>query len=275
MKQSAHPNAIEKALQILLAFRSDRPGWGVRELASHTGFSPATVQRVLKSLKAYHFVEQDPETRQYRLGHVYFRFVEVLQSEYPVTREAAPLMRRLRYETGETVHLNVIDGRERVCIDSVESLQALKAGMPIGNRSPLYAGASSKCLLAFSPDPFVRSYLDQAPWTPLTPNTPSDPEALWNQIQAIRRRGYAESLAERTLGLGSLSVPVFGYGGHLVAALSLAIPELRFRDPEHKARCLERLLAAGRELSHRIGHLGEYPVPAKEKVPPGAMDRKE
>ncbi len=266
MKQHEQPTAVEKALRILLTFRAERSSWGVRELAAHLGFSPATVQRLLKSLKAHHFVEQDPETRQYRLGRVYFSFVEVLQSRYPVTAEASPLMRGLSYETGETVHLNVIDGRERVCIDSVESVQALKAGMPIGNRSPLHAGASSKCLLAFSPDSFIRSYLETTALTRLTPSTPVTAEGLLREISRIRRRGHAESFAERTLGLGSLSVPVFAHGGNLTVALSLAVPELRFKDLQHRNRCLRLLQQAGRELSRRMGYGGPYPKTGELEV---------
>ncbi|MEJ5363908.1 MAG: IclR family transcriptional regulator [Desulfosoma sp.] len=261
MKRTGQPNAIEKALQVLSAFQVDRPRWGVRELAAHVGFSPATVQRILQSLKAYHFIEQDPQTLQYRLGPIYYRFVEVLQSQHAVVQEAGPVMRRLSFETGETVHLNVVDGRERLCIESMESLQSLKAGMPVGNRSPLYAGASSKCLLAFSPDEFVAAYLADLSPKALTENTIVDKEALTAEIAAIRRRGYAESLAERTLGLGSLSVPVFSHNGGLLAALSLALPELRFRNPDHKQRCLEHLLEAGRELSMRMGWRGPYPKP--------------
>ena len=63
-------NSVEKALNILLTFQAEQPLWGVRALAANLGFSPATVQRVLNNLKAYDFVDQDPETRQYRLGNV-------------------------------------------------------------------------------------------------------------------------------------------------------------------------------------------------------------
>ncbi|ROQ92009.1 IclR family transcriptional regulator [Desulfosoma caldarium] len=260
MKRSGQPNAIEKALQVLLAFQVDRPRWGVRELATHLGFSPATIQRLLKTLKAYHFIDQDPRTQQYRLGTIYYRFLEVLQSQHGVVQEAGPVMRRLSLETGETVHLNVLDGRERLCVDSVESSQSLKAGMPVGNRSPLYAGASSKCLLAFAPKAFVDAYLAEVRPIPLTPNTLVDSEKLMAEIAAIRDRGWAESLAERTLGLGSLSVPIFSHNGHVLAALSMALPELRFKDSEHKKRCLDQLLRAGKELSQRMGWRGSYPV---------------
>ncbi|MEJ5349875.1 MAG: IclR family transcriptional regulator [Desulfosoma sp.] len=259
MKQVGQPNAIEKALQVLLAFQVDRPRWGVRELAAHLGFSPATIQRILQTLKAYHFIDQDPQTQQYRLGPIYYRFLEVLQSQHGIVQEAGPIMRRLAYETGETVHLNVVDGRERLCIESVESMQSLKAGMPVGNRSPLYAGASSKCLLAFSPRAFVEGYLAELRPTALTANTIVDLEKLKAEMDVIRHRGWAESLAERTLGLGSLSVPIFSHNGHLLAALSLALPELRFQDPEHKKRCLGQLLEAGGALSRRMGWRGSYP----------------
>ena len=74
MKQNGSSvNSIEKALRILLAFQTEHPSWGVRELSAHLGFSPATVQRALQTLKAYGFVNQDPDTRQYRLGNVFFR----------------------------------------------------------------------------------------------------------------------------------------------------------------------------------------------------------
>ena len=75
MKQSGSSiNSIEKAIQILLAFTAEHPSWGVRELSGKLGFSPATVQRALQTLKTSSFVKQDPQTRQYRLGAVFFNF---------------------------------------------------------------------------------------------------------------------------------------------------------------------------------------------------------
>ena len=121
MKQSPSGfNSIEKALRILQAFQIQRPSWGVRELSSHLGFSPATVQRILKTLKAYAFVDQDPETRQYRLGNIYFNFLHTLQSTYPITQAALPFMKRLLSHTQETVHLNVIDANTIHTIDHVK-----------------------------------------------------------------------------------------------------------------------------------------------------------
>jgi DNA-binding IclR family transcriptional regulator len=246
-------NAVEKALELLTAFDDAHPTWGVRELGAHFGFSPATVQRNLQALKKYHFVDQDSDTRQYRLGPAFFRFIGILQNSNPITRAAPPFMSQLLTTTQETVHLNVVQGYDRICIDHLESPQHLKASMPIGNRSPLYAGASSKCLLAFSTAAFVEQYLQETRLVALTDKTITSEEALRSELAAIRSMGYALSLGERTPGLGSLSAPILDHRDRLIAALSLAIPEIRFKDDLHRKICLRQLIQAARDFSRFMG----------------------
>ncbi len=247
-------NSVEKAIKILLAFRARRPSWGVRDLSTHLGFSPATTQRLLQTLKGYGFVYQDPDNRQYRLGHIYFQFLDTLQQTYSITQTALPLMTTLFSRTRETVYLNVIENSERLCIDSLESPQHLKASMPVGSRSPLYAGASSKCLLAFSPQEFIEDYLKSAELIPLTANTITDINRLGSEIAVTKKQGYAISLGERTAGLGSLSAPILNHRDMIVAALSLAIPEIRFRDPAHRDVCLQELIRTAKKISEITGH---------------------
>lgn len=250
---SSNINSVEKALTILMAFKGNRSIWGVRELSTHLGFSPATVQRLLTTLKNYAFVDQDPDTRQYRLGNVYFSFLHTLQSSNSVNRMALAHMKQLVSATQETVHLNVIDGMERICIETIESMQFLKAGMPIGSRSPLFAGGSSKCLLAFSSAEFIDSYLAQAKLVALTHDTVTDKKTLQRDLRQIKLQGYAISLGERNPGLGSLSAPIFDHNDLLLAAVSLAIPEIRFMDEDHRHFCLNQLIHTAKAVSKAMG----------------------
>ena len=103
-------NSVEKALKVLLSFQAEQPFWGVRELGAYLGFSPATVQRILQTLKAYSFVDQDAQTRQYRLGNIYYKFLHALQCTYPFAQMAMTFMQLLWAQTQETVHLNIIEG---------------------------------------------------------------------------------------------------------------------------------------------------------------------
>ncbi len=254
MKQDqARLNSVEKALKILLAFQAERPSWGVRSLSAHLGFSPATVQRILQTLKTHGFVLQDSKNHQYRLGNVFFQFMDTLQHSRPVARSAQPFMERLLTRTLETVHLNALDKKERLCIDTLESPQHLKASMPIGNRSPLHAGASSKCLLAFASSNFIDHYINSVSLESVTGNTITDMSELRGELAVIARQGYAASLGERTPGLGSMSAPILNHRGIVVAAMSLAIPEIRYKDGDHRRRCLKELLATAEELSEIMG----------------------
>ena len=246
-------NAIEKALEIMLRFQETKPSWGIRELSGQLGFSPATVQRILKTLKNYEFVCQDEKTRQYAIGNVFYRFLENLNSSNDLARTGRKFMEEVAQATQETVHLNIIQGYQRICIDTIESPQTLKAGMPIGNQSPLYAGASAKCLLAFSPDVFRADYFRAVQVAPLTANTIVAPDALAGELDKIQSIGYAQSMGERTPGLGSLSAPVFDYKGSILASLSLAIPEIRFQEPDHLTHCTQILTRAARNFSKAMG----------------------
>jgi DNA-binding IclR family transcriptional regulator len=257
-------NAIEKALEIMLRFQDvNKASWGIRELSAELGFSPATVQRILSVLKDYGFVRQDPRTRQYFVGNIFYRFLENLNHSSNLTGIGRQFLEDLARQTRETVYLNVIQGNLRICIDSIESTKVLKAGMPVGNQSPLYAGASAKCLLAFSSDAFQQEYVDAISPTPMTGNTIVDKDALMAELKKIVLRGYAVSLGERTPGIGSVSAPVFDYRQRILASLSLAVPEIRTRDKAHFSHCITLLMDAAMAFSKAMGQsvIHHNPIP--------------
>lgn len=246
-------NSIEKALEIMRKFQDSKPSWGIRELSTELSFSPATVQRILQVLKSYEFIRQDPKTRQYFIGNIFYRFLENLNSSNNLARTGRRFMEEVAGTTLETVHLNIIQGNLRICIDTIESPKTLKAGMPIGNQSPLYAGASAKCLLAFSGNAFQDNYFATTKITPITDRTINRPDKLLKELNKIKAQGYAISLGERTPGLGSLSAPVFDYKGQILASLSLAIPEIRFSDKDHLSNCITILTSAAKSFSTAMG----------------------
>ncbi|WP_457552607.1 IclR family transcriptional regulator [Desulfobacula sp.] len=246
-------NSIEKALEILLKFQDIKPSWGIRELGTELKFSPATVQRILQVLKSYEFVRQDPDSRQYFIGNIFYQFLENLNSSNNLTRIGRKFMQEVASATLETVHLNIIEKNLRICIDTIESPKVLKAGMPIGNQSPLYAGASAKCLLAFATEEFQDNYFKTTQIEPLTDDTITQADKLFKELYKIKEQGYAISFGERTPGLGSLSTPVLDYKGQILASLSLAIPEIRLKQEDHLSNCINILTSAGKSFSKAMG----------------------
>jgi len=80
---------------------------------------------------------------------------------------------------------------------------------------------------------------------------------LRHELLHIRKAEYAKSLGERNPGLGSLSAPILGYQGALLGSFSLAMPEIRFGDPDYQNFCIRNLLEITREFSKTMGFKNE------------------
>ncbi|WP_379127681.1 IclR family transcriptional regulator [Paenibacillus sp. sgz500958] len=213
--------AVERALDILLCFTKDND-LGLTEIASQIGLHKSTVHRLLTTLEEKGFLLRNQATEKYSLG---IRIWE-LSTHLPTLDEPAalllPAMERLRDRLGETVSLYLRDDLERVRIQAVQSRQAIRRVAQIGARLPLSVGASSKVLAAYAPPEIQGKLLNDPSWPENVDRT-----SYREQLEEIRRCGYATSFEEREPGAAAVAVPIFGRSGTMVAALSLSGPVSR------------------------------------------------
>jgi DNA-binding IclR family transcriptional regulator len=156
----------------------------------------------------------------------------------PLLEAAAAVLPRLRDITGESVQLYRRDGTHRVCVAAAEPASGLRDTVPVGSRLPMTAGSGAKVLAAWAEPAVQRTLLI---------------DARFNEraLVDVRRRGWAQSVAERESGVASVSAPVRDAGGHVVAAVSVSGPIERIgRRPG--VRWAADLLAAAEALHHRL-----------------------
>lgn len=213
--------AVERALDILLCF-TEKAEMSLTEISGKVELHKSTVHRLLASLEGKGFLLRNPSTEKYRLG---FRLWELSanlsQSDDPEV-VLLPEMEHLRDLLGETVSLYVKDGLERVRIQAVQSSQAIRRVAPVGARLPLYVGASSKVLVAFSEDSVLEQVLEAANWPAVL-----DRDAFVRQLEEVRKAGYAISIEEREVGAAAVAAPVFNRSHKLAAALAVSGPSNR------------------------------------------------
>ncbi|MET7399288.1 IclR family transcriptional regulator [Dactylosporangium sp. NPDC005572] len=246
--------AVERAMDVLLLFgRVGRPDLGVTEIAAELGLTKAAVHRILTALRNRDLVAVDPTTRRYALGHAAVALGRAYLARTDLRAIAAPELRRLSAETGETATLSIRRGDMRLYADQVVPEQELRLEVQLGTPYPLHAGASSKAFLAFLSADEIEYYLTQhAVLEPVTDKTIVDGKALRLELAAIQRRGYATSLGERQIGAASIAAPVFDHDGHVIAVLSLAGPLSRFKP--RMSECADTLLAAAARVSAHLGY---------------------
>jgi DNA-binding IclR family transcriptional regulator len=162
-------------------------------------------------------------------------------------------MRQIRNALGETIVLSVRSGDSRVHIDSLEGGHAMRRTADLGVHVPLYAGASSKILLAGLDDEELEEYLARADRVQFQENTITSVEALRDEVNLIRRRGYAESKSEFRTGGSAIAVGIKNYEGNTVAAIDVLTPQPRY-SAQHREQCINVMLDGGRQISERLGY---------------------
>jgi DNA-binding IclR family transcriptional regulator len=250
-------SSVTNAVRVLKAFSSRHRSYGVTELARKLGLSTSTTHRLLATLVAEHMVEQDPESGRYRLGLAVYDLVAATSPGYDLTEAVLPPMTMLRHRTGETTQLGVLDGREVVYVERLQSMHSLRMFLDVGRRNTAHSTGTGKVLLAHLDKAVLDRTLDGWELQAFTPFTIIDTDLLRKELARIREQGWGCNIEEAEIGATSVGAPVRDVTGQVVAALSVAGPTARM-SPELPAithAVVEAAAAASRRLGHRSrGH---------------------
>lgn len=239
-----------RVLSILAVFESSLAPRTLTDIAAETGLALSTTHRLVAELEAWGALARDDNGR-YQIG---LRLWELGQHAGLKAREVArPLLQDLYTLTRETVHLAIREGNEALYIDRVYGTRRVPQTSRVGGRLPLHATAVGKVLLAYSED-WVQDAVLAQPLTQRTPHTVTDPEALRQELAAVRRNGYSVTIDEVTVGSASIAVPVFQTDGELGAALGLVVTSDAADTLEGH---LPPMRGIAREVQRRIGR---YPL---------------
>ncbi|MGB9305289.1 MAG: IclR family transcriptional regulator [Mycobacterium sp.] len=233
MRQHSGIGVLDKAVGVLYAI-AESP-CGLAELCERTGLPRATAYRLAAALEVHRLSGRDEEGR-WRLGPAVSELAAHVND--PLLAAGAVVLPRLRETTGESVQLYRCEGTSRVCVAALEPPAGLRDTVPVGARLPMTAGSGAKVLLAHSDTATQEAVLPAAMFTDRV-------------LAEVRRRGWAQSVAEREPGVASVSAPVRDGRGVVIAAISVSGPVDRMgRQPG--ARWAADLLAASEELTRRL-----------------------
>ncbi len=208
---------------------------GLAELCARTGLPRATAHRLAVGMEVHRLLSRGSDGR-WRPGPALRELGEGALD--PLLDAAAMVLPRLRDVTGESVQLYRRDGMTRICVAAAEPHSGLRDTVPVGARLPMTAGSGAKILAAWADPATQHAVLGEAVFGDRT-------------LLEVRRRGWAQSVAERESGVASVSAPVRDGAGAVIAAVSVSGPVERIgRRPG--VRWAADLLAAAEALHHRL-----------------------
>lgn len=248
--------SLERSLQILLAFETHNRELGTAELSNSLGINRSTVNRILKVLATYEFLEQTPETRKYSLGQANIRLASSLKQSLRtnLVQIAKPYVDDLRDKVEETSMIETLAGRNWVMAYVAEAPGRIRLIAEIGERMPIHVASGGKAFLAFSPRE-LRSRLLGRELARYTKNTITGLKKLESHFEEIRRKGFAFDKGEYEEGFHAVGAPVLDYQNRPVASISIAGPPQRITGAGHST-IVSLLKETAQKISMRLGSKG-------------------
>lgn len=243
---------ITKALDLLTHFSPGRGEIGLTEFVRLTGRDKATVHRHLTELEQNGFLEQHPATRAYRLGPALLRLAAVREAAFPMRALLRPIVTELSEAVGELAHASLLQGDVLSPLFHADpQLHGTQVHFDPSEILPLHATSSGLAVLAFG-DPELRQRVLSRPLPPFTARTVTDPETLRAMIERTRTTGLSRLEGSFDREVTSQGAPLFGEGGRVVGALSVAVPALR-ATPERMDDIARHLHIVARDASLSLG----------------------
>ena len=215
-------------------------------LVEETGLPKPTLHRMLQQLEAAGMIQRDGDGRQYSTGVRLRRLAENLLLNNTVHGARHLVLRRLVEEVGESCNITAFSGSEVLYLDRVETAAPLRFYLHPGSRVPAHCSASGKLFLAQMSPAQRRRLLAHVPLERFTNKTLTTLAALEDEIETVKRQGYALDDEEFLPGLVCAAVLVPRHNARSNMGIAIQAPVMRLDREKVIARlpALKRAAAA-------------------------------
>ena len=229
------------------------------EVASRLDIDRNQAFRCLRTLQHVGFVRLDDDDR-FVLTPLVEQLAVSAQPQTSLISAARLSLDDLLQATGETINLFVRNGETLIGIDHREGLKPVRLVTQLGQSAPLHAGASPKAALAFLSSSEQAAILAQLPSYPrYTTSTTTSPDALREELNVIRARGYAVSDGDVDPDARGVGAPIFDAAGRVTGAVSVGGPSSRMT-LQRLAELGELIIVTAHQISRQFGYNGPPPT---------------
>lgn len=210
--------AVHRAARLLDILDIHGQPMTISELARSLGINKGTTRDLLETLRVHGLLERDDSSKSYRLGPRLARLGMSALGQLDLSALAHPFLSELAQQVDGSVLLLVPHGDRATIVDKVDAGRvAVQVSANIGSRIRLAAGACGKVFLAYTVPSNFERYVQDLPRP--TPNTIRDLDMYRQELERVRREGYATDDEEYLMGVRATSAPVFDARGRLVGAV--------------------------------------------------------
>jgi len=235
-----HVRATETSLSVLDALK-ELDGARATDVASFLDVPVSTTHNHLQTLLKEGYVIKTDE--EYRLSLRFLHFGEYARSAHDVYEIAKPIIDDLADETAEVANLLVPEGGRGIYLHKAKGDNAVHHDTRPGKYVELHCTALGKSILASLPRAEVDDIIETHGLSALTDQTITDADELFEELDRINERGYAENKGERNERLWCVASPLMD-NEEVIGAISVSGPKTRMKGRRFEEEIPELILEA-------------------------------
>jgi IclR family pca regulon transcriptional regulator len=252
-RSSLFVGSVEKAFQVLEAFRDTQRLMSMAEIARAAGLDRSATQRLVHTMEQLGYLRRLPDSPLYGLASRVLRLSYNYLRSREIIGRASPYLLEMTHSLGETSNLQELDGHEIVFLARFPGRHLVNVDFAVGSRLPALFTASGRAMLSKLDAARKREIIRATPLQPVTPQTEVDAKVLLQRIDEAARQGYAIVQNQTVVGDISVAAAITDHDGSPVGAINVSVPATRWTMQRAEGQLLPHVLLAATSISQAKG----------------------
>lgn len=245
--------SVLRAIEILDTVSENKEGISLKEIAGKLNLGSSTVFYLINTLVEKDFIKH-LKNNKYKLGSKNLQLGNCFLENLSIHKIAMPLIENLMEKINENIHLFIIEDNNFIEIAKIQCSHSVRPTKVSNFRFNSHATAIGKSMLASFNKEELEDFITKYCNLPkLTDNTITNIEQLNEEINRVRKNGYALDIEESEIGLNCIAVPIHNHNKKIIGSLGVSIPTQRFSE-SIKDKLILELKKTSEAISNELGY---------------------
>jgi len=247
--------SVERAIKAILLFLENDEDLAIKDFSKLLDLPKPTIHSIVNTLTVYNVLEQNSENSKYHLGPVLFRLGLQYARNSDFLSATRVWIERLAYKYGKTVNVCMLIAGKMVVVYKFDPIDPVISYPNVGATVPIHYTANGKVLLAHADDATRDKILKTYIFQKLTEYTITNRADYEKELETVKEEGIAYSRQESSIGISTISGPIFNHNGLVIASFSIVSTTKEMEDKE--ANIAQEVKITSSSISKQLGYTGE------------------
>ena len=231
--------SVDQAFEIIEYIQENREA-SLSEISEDLGIPASTAHIHLATLVHNRYLKKIGNT--YRCSFQFLRIGGRKRDQMALYKVAKPEVDALQNDTGEHANIMVEEGGYTIQLYKSSGAETIDDNAFTGQHFHSHLTATGKAILAQFRQEKVEAIIGEHGLPASTENTITDKDALFNELEEIRERGYSINREEHYPGVYAIGTAIETADGDLPGAISISGPLSRMGDKRIEDELAPKLL---------------------------------